>query len=168
MHAYMYTLYIYMCVCISYPQLQRETIYPPPSIRQPRKNSESRPLPVARRPPSERLCRKQGPLEVQTLITELKYFSKLQGMAPGEERKAGGERGAGRRRGEPLRPGLQGRVWRLGRARPRPLGRAPHPQPVRPGAPCRQRRVKARGRAAGAPWGRGGAGGPLSSALSRV
>lgn len=39
---------------------------------------------------------------------------------------------------------------------PRPLGRAPHPQPVRPGAPCRQRRVKARGRAAGAPWGRGG------------
>ena len=167
----MYTLYIYICVCVCVSHTHNSSekqfiLHLPFASLEKIPNPGPSPSPPAR--PSARLCRKQGPLEVQTLITELRYFSKLQGMAPGEERKAGGEQGAGRRRGEPLRPGLQGRVWRLGRARPRPLGRAPHPQPVRPGAPCRQRRVKARGRAAGSPWGRGGAGGPLSAALSRV
>lgn len=136
MHAYMYTLYIYMCVCVSHTHNSSEKQFilhlPFASLE---KKSESRPLPVAPRPPSARLCRKQGPLEVQTLITELKYFSKLQGMAPGEERKAGGERGAGRRRGEPLHPGLQGRIWRLGRARPLASRKSPPPPTRKTGRP---------------------------------
>lgn len=38
-------------------------------------------------PASSATLQKAGPLEVQTLITELEYFSKLQGMASGDKRK---------------------------------------------------------------------------------
>lgn len=51
--------------------------------------------------------------------------------------------------GEPVRPGGGGGAGGWAGGGPVPPGRAPHPQPARPGAPCRQRRGKARGRAAG-------------------
>lgn len=53
-------------------------------------------------------CRNQRPPEVQTLITESEYFSKLQGMAWGDKRKEEGVEK--RRRGEGVSPGLRLRI----------------------------------------------------------
>lgn len=70
---------------------------------------------------------KAGPLEVQTLITELEYFSKLQGMAPGDKRKEEESAEAAGEAGRAL-PGAAeaGRAWSLGRGRPQASGRTPH------------------------------------------
>ena len=134
-------------------------MHPPPSTRQLRKRIHT-PAPPRPCPPSARLCRKQGPLEVQTLITELEYFSKLRGMAPGDKRKQRRARSGVGRWGEPVRPGRRRRGWGLGWGRPRasrkstppPTRKARRPLQAAPGEgerPCRR----------GPPWGRGGTGG---------
>lgn len=101
---------------------------------------------------------KAGPLEVQTLITELEYFSKLQGIAPGDKRKeeaSTGQAGEGRRTGLPSAAGRRW-VWSPRRRRPphftpRPAppasGKSPHLHRARPGAPCRPPRDQERVRA---------------------
>lgn len=142
-------------VCISYTNSSKKQCILHLPLASLEKESPPRPLPV----PARLLCRKQGPLEVQTLITELEYFSKLQGMAPGDKRKQesaelGGEVG----RAGP--PGRRRRGWGLGRGRPRasrkttppPTRKARRPLQAAPGEgerPCRR----------GPPWGRGGTGG---------
>lgn len=74
---------------------------------------------------------KAGPLEVQTLITELEYFSKLQGIAPGDKRKeeaSTGQAGEGRRAGL---PSAAGRRWVWSPRRRRPPRLHPSPRPAR-------------------------------------
>lgn len=97
---------------------------------------------------------KAGPLEVQTLITELEYFSKLQGIAPGDKRKeeaSTGQAGEGRRAGLPSAAGRRW-VWSPRRRRPPPtsplapprppLGRAPTSTAQGPALPAGRPEIK--------------------------
>lgn len=154
-------LCVYMCVPCTHDSSKKQFILHPPFVSLGKIRTPAPPGPL---PPSSRRCRKQGPLEVQTLITELEYFSKLQGMAPGDKRKQeeSAEEGGESQSAQGCGGGSGG--WDAGG--PLPPGRAPYPQPVRPGAPCRQRWNKAIGCAAGAPWGRDA--GLSFLALSRV
>lgn len=73
---------------------------------------------------------KAGPLEVQTLITELEYFSKLQGIAPGDKRKEESAEQAGEGRRASL-PSAAEAGLSAGRRRPPTSGKSPHLHPPR-------------------------------------